>query len=89
MEYIFEVMKQLLIELDEDTVRRLEAVAPARSRKRSRFIREAIRRSLDAIEEERMAAAYRADPGEGPTWFHPGSWDPTPPPRPGPKRKRK
>ena len=39
-------MKQLLIEIDEDMATQLERVAPARSRRRSEFIRAAIRRAL-------------------------------------------
>lgn len=55
-------MKQLLIELDEKTLAKLERVAPARSRKRSQFIRSAVSRALWALEEKGTAAAYRRQP---------------------------
>ena len=51
-------MKQLLIEVDEDTVERLDKIAPARSRQRSAFIRTAIQRALWEIEERRTREAY-------------------------------
>jgi len=55
-------MKQLLIEVDDDVAARLEAVAPARSRRRSDFVRDAIQRALWQIEEETTAEAYRRQP---------------------------
>jgi predicted transcriptional regulator len=55
-------MKQLLIELDDETAAKLEQVAPGRSRQRSHFIRSAIRRALWALEEQATAEAYRAQP---------------------------
>ena len=55
-------MKKLLIELDDATSDALERVAPARSRKRSQFIRAAIRRALWEIEEQATAEAYRKQP---------------------------
>lgn len=51
-------MKQLLIEIDDDTVERLDKVAPARSWQRSAFIRAAIQRALWEIEERRTRDAY-------------------------------
>ena len=55
-------MKQLLIELDDETVAKLERVAPARSRRRSQFIRSAVSRALWEIEERATAEAYRRQP---------------------------
>lgn len=55
-------MKQLLVELDDETADKLEQVAPARSRKRSQFVRTAIRRALWALEEQATAEAYRSRP---------------------------
>lgn len=55
---------QVLIDLDDDTAEKLEQVAPAR-RKRSRFIRTAIRRALWEIEEQATAEAYRTQPDSG------------------------
>lgn len=69
-------MKNLLIELDDATARRLERVAPARSRRRSEFIREAIRKALWAIEERETAAAYRRKPdSEADASFDPAAWE--------------
>jgi predicted transcriptional regulator len=51
-------MKQLLIEIDEEIAAQLERVAPARSRRRSEFIRNAIRQALWDLEERATAAAY-------------------------------
>ena len=55
-------MKQFLIELDDETAEKLEHVAPARSRKRSQFVRSAIRRALWELEERATAEAYRNQP---------------------------
>jgi predicted transcriptional regulator len=55
-------MKQLLIEVDEELVAKLEKVAPGRSRRRSEFIRHAIRQALWEIEEQATAEAYRKQP---------------------------
>ena len=55
-------MKKLLIEIDDATAAELERVAPSRSRKRSRFIRSAIRRALWELEEQATAEAYRSQP---------------------------
>ena len=60
--YILLYMKQLIIELDDETAERLDQVAPARSRKRSQFIRSAIRRALWELEERATAEAYRKQP---------------------------
>lgn len=55
-------MKQLLIEIEDDIAERLEQVAPARSRRRSDFIRLAIRQALWNLEERETAEAYRRQP---------------------------
>jgi hypothetical protein len=57
-------MTQVIVELDDSLAERLEKVAPARSRQRSAFIREAIRRALDETREEEMVLAYRRQPQE-------------------------
>jgi hypothetical protein len=80
-------MKQILIEIDDETARRLEEVAPGKARMRSRFIRDAIRRSLDAIVEGRMAEAYRADPDDEPAHLDPAVWESTRKPPTRTKRK--
>ena len=60
--YMLLHMKKVLIEIDDDVARQLEEVAPARSRKRSDFIRMAIRKALWEREEHATAAAYRRQP---------------------------
>jgi predicted transcriptional regulator len=55
-------MKQVLVEFDDETLARLEKVAPARSRRRSRFIRAAVSRALWELEEQATAEAYRRAP---------------------------
>jgi predicted transcriptional regulator len=55
-------MKSVLIQLDEPTYRALSRVAPATERRRSQFIREAIRRAIRDAEYARIRAAYEAKP---------------------------
>ena len=55
-------MKQLLIEVDDDVLTKLELVAPGRARRRSEFIRNAIRRALWELEERATAEAYGRQP---------------------------
>jgi hypothetical protein len=64
------------VELDESLVRELERVAPARSRRRSAFVRSALRRALDQAADARMTAAYRAQPDAEPAHFDPRVWEP-------------
>lgn len=68
-------MKQVLVELPDQLARRLEKVAPSRERKRASFIRQAIARALDEIQEAKTEAAYRKDPqGDGAEWFDASVW---------------
>ena len=70
-------MKQLLVELDDDIAARLEQVAPSRSRRRSEFIRTAIRRALWEIEEQATAEAYRRSPDSpGEAYVDERAWEP-------------
>jgi len=69
-------VKQLIVELDEPLARELERVAPARSRRRSSFVRTALRRALDEVAEARMAEAYEAQPDAEPAHFDPRVWEP-------------
>jgi predicted DNA-binding protein len=70
-------MKQILIEVDEEMADRLEQVAPARSRRRSEFIRGAIAKALSEAEEERTAEAYRHQPDVGDeAYLDPRVWEP-------------
>ncbi|MGH9324384.1 MAG: ribbon-helix-helix protein, CopG family [Vicinamibacteria bacterium] len=51
-------MKQLLVELEDELADRLEEIAPGRSRRRSEFIRRAIRKAIWELEEQATAEAY-------------------------------
>jgi predicted transcriptional regulator len=55
-------MKTVLIEIEDEVAEKLERVAPGRSRRRSDFIRSAIRRALWDLEEQATAEAYRIHP---------------------------
>ena len=55
-------MKSLLVQLDDQTYQHLNRVAPAASRGRSRFIREAIRTAIREAEYRAMREAYRRQP---------------------------
>lgn len=79
--YTPSMVKQLIVELDEPLARELERVAPARSRRRSSFVRAALRRALDELVEERMAEAYRAQPDVERAHFDPRLWEPGGAPR--------
>jgi predicted transcriptional regulator len=70
-------MKQLLIELEDDEAERLEQVAPARSRKRSEFIRAAIRRALWDLEERATAEAYGRLPDSADAYLDARAWEST------------
>ena len=57
-------MHQVIVELDDGIIERLNRVAPPSARKRSEFIREAIRKALDERLEQEMERAYRDAPQE-------------------------
>jgi predicted transcriptional regulator len=81
-------MKQLLIELDADTAARLDKVAPARSRRRSEFVRMAIRKALWELEERATAEAYARLPDTiGDAYVDARVWEAAPQRR-SPKRPR-
>ena len=70
-------MNQVIIELDDRTLARLNQVAPPRARKRSEFIREAIRRALDQRMEDQMERAYRETPQDlAEVDLDPVTWEP-------------
>ena len=83
-------MNQVIIELDDRTMARLNRVAPPRARKRSEFIREAIRRALNERLEADMERAYAAQPQESePTLdLDPATWE-APPTTSAPVKKKK
>jgi metal-responsive CopG/Arc/MetJ family transcriptional regulator len=82
-------MKQMLIEIDEEMATQLERVAPTRSRRRSEFIRNAIRQALWELEERATARAYgrQADSVEE-AYLDATVWEARPPARPRPRRRR-
>jgi metal-responsive CopG/Arc/MetJ family transcriptional regulator len=55
-------MKQLLIQLDESTLAALNRIAAPDKRKRSEFIRQAIRKAVRQAEYRAMREAYRQQP---------------------------
>ena len=77
---------QLIVEIDDALARDLEAVAPARARKRSEFVRRALRAALDQAGEARMRQAYTEQPDDEPRYFDPAAWEPSEAP---PKAERK
>ncbi|OFW21427.1 MAG: hypothetical protein A3H97_20480 [Acidobacteria bacterium RIFCSPLOWO2_02_FULL_65_29] len=72
-------MIKVLVELDDDTAARLERVAPSRVRRRSEFIRAALRRALWELEEQATAQAYRRQPDAGrDVYVDSAVWEPAP-----------
>ena len=73
-------MKRLLVEVDEETFAKLERIAPARSRRRSTFIRTAIQKAICEERERATAEAYRKIPDSADdVWFDAHVWEPEPP----------
>jgi predicted transcriptional regulator len=69
-------MKQILIELDAETAARLERVAPGSARRRSEFVRAAIREALWRREEQETAEAYARRPDSAAdAYLDPALWD--------------
>jgi isopropylmalate/homocitrate/citramalate synthase len=66
-------MKQILVQLDDRTAELLEAVVPARSRKRSEFIRQAIAKAVLELAECSTRAAYARVPDDKPA-FNAAEW---------------
>jgi metal-responsive CopG/Arc/MetJ family transcriptional regulator len=66
--------KRLVVELGEQLARELERAAPARSRRRSSFVRAALRRALDELADSRMTEAYTSQPDVEPAHFDPRLW---------------
>ena len=75
LDHILEYMKQVLVEIDDQTAAELERVAPARSRQRSEFIRRALRRALWDEEERRTREAYLDKPDDHEVYVENASWD--------------
>ena len=85
--YILFHMKSVLIELDDDVAARLEQVAPGRSRRRSEFIRNAIREALWHLEEHATAEAYRRQPDSPDAYLNSEVWEPGAPRKPKARRR--
>ena len=68
-------MKSLLVEVDDELASRLEKVAPARSRRRSEFVRAAILKALWEAEEQATAEAYARIPDSPDAAFDPALWE--------------
>ncbi len=83
------MIKQILVELDADTAARLERAAPARSRRRSEFIRDAIRRALWEIEERETRAAYLRGPDSPDAAWPEPPWEPWTAGEPKPRAKKR
>ncbi len=74
-------MKQILLELDLATAAELDKIAPARSRKRSEFVRMAIRKAIWDLQEQETAKAYARMPQEPDEGVDdPDTWEKEPPP---------
>ncbi|PYQ04543.1 MAG: hypothetical protein DMF82_10380 [Acidobacteria bacterium] len=79
--------RQIIVELDEGTAQALERIAPSRARKRSEFVRRALRKALDTEAERLMADAYRRQPdGVEAELVDPEAWEP---PRRTTRRRRR
>lgn len=68
-------MKSLLVEVDDELAVRLERVAPARSRRRSEFVRAAILKALWEAEEKATAEAYARQPDSSDVSLDPAIWE--------------
>lgn len=55
-------VKSILIQLDDQTYRLLDRVAPVAKRQRARFIRQAVLKAILEAEETKTRAAYRVQP---------------------------
>lgn len=74
--HMMHYMKQLLIEVDDEVAAKLEQVAPGRARRRSEFVRNAIRRALWELEEAATAEAYRRLPDSADdAYLNPAVWE--------------
>ena len=70
-------MKTFIVELDDEVAAKIELVAPGRSRRRSEFIRNALRKALWEIEERATAEAYRRQPDRAKdAYVNPDIWEP-------------
>jgi predicted transcriptional regulator len=67
-------MRQVLVEIDDETAAKLERITPGRSRRRSEFIRMAIRKAPWDLEEQATAEAYRRSPDSADAYIDARVW---------------
>ena len=71
------LMRTLRIRVDDEVAEQLDRVAPSRTRRRSEFVRMAIRKALWELEEERTAEAYARQPDSASdAYVDPDVWEP-------------
>lgn len=73
-------MKSLLVQIDEPTFRALNRVAPAVTRQRAEFVRNAIRTAIRIAEEHKAREAYAKMPDaetEADDWSGAEAWSPS------------
>ena len=68
-------MKSILVQLDDPTYRALTRAIPAARRKRSEFVRRAIRKAIHDLEFLRMEQAYLKLPDNEPEWEDWTNWE--------------
>jgi predicted transcriptional regulator len=72
-------MKTIIVELDDEVAAKIERVAPGKTRQRSEFIRNAIRKALWELEEQATAAAYTRQPDTADSaYVNPDVWESAP-----------
>ena len=71
-------MPSILIQVDEQLLEALNKVAPATSRKRAEFKRQAVRAAIRRREFELIREAYlkQPDSGEADDWSNAEAWKP-------------
>ena len=72
-------MPSILIQVDEPLLRSLNKVAPAASRQRAEFIRQAVREAIRKREYEQIREAYRLQPDsaeDADDWSNAEEWKP-------------
>lgn len=70
-------MPQVLIHFDESTLKAIDRIAPAAKRKRTDFIRQAVKDAIFRQETDRMREAYRLQPDsveDSDAWELPEEW---------------
>jgi predicted DNA-binding protein len=74
-ESILQLVKSLLLEVDDELADRLERIAPTRSRRWSEFVRGAILKAVWEAEEQVTAEAYARHPDSPDAAFDPAVWE--------------